>query len=317
MNVVFLDRASLAHDIHLGFDHLPSVLYKEYSMTSPEQVLVHAQDATVLVTNKVKLTAAMLQSLPPLRLVAVAATGVDHIDLDAARIAGIAVAHVRDYASHSVPEHVFSMLLALQRNLVRYDQAARTGAWSRSNTFCLHTYPINDLAGRTLGVIGGGTLGRSVLRLGEALGMRTLLAEHRAAATLRPGRVDFNEVLERSDVISLHVPLTADTQHLIGRDELALMPSHAVIVNTSRGGVVDEAMLLAALRSGHLGGACLDVLVQEPPPADHPLLVADLPNLIITPHVAWASRQAQQTMADEVVKNITAFFRGVSRNRVV
>lgn len=317
MNVAFLDRASLTDDIHLDFGHLPSVLYKEFPTTSPEQVLVHAQDAAVLVTNKVKLTAAMLQSLPPLRLVAVAATGVDHIDLDAARLAGIAVAHVRDYASHSVPEHVFGMLLALQRNLLRYQQAARSGAWSRADSFCLHTYPINDLAGRTLGVIGGGTLGRSVLRLGEALGMRTLLAERRAAATLRAGRVDFNEVLAQSDIISLHVPLTADTHHLIGRDELAQMPSHAVIVNTSRGGVVDEALLLAALRRGHLGGACLDVLEQEPPPADHPLLLADLPNLIITPHVAWASRQAQQTMADEVVANITAFFRGVSRNRVV
>lgn len=316
MNIVFLDRNTLSDDIHLAFDPLPAVQYREYSTTSPQQVLAHAQDAEVLVTNKVKLTAAMLQSLPRLRLVAVAATGVDHIDLDAARIANIAVAHVRAYASHSVPEHVFGMLLALQRNLLRYQQAARTGAWSRADSFCLHTYPINDLAGRTLGVIGGGTLGRSVLRLGEALGMRTRLAEHRAAATLRPGRVAFHDVLAQSDIISLHVPLTADTHHLIGRDELTRMPSHAVLVNTSRGGVVDEAALLAALRSGHLGGACLDVLAQEPPPADHPLLVVDLPNLIITPHVAWASRQAQQTLADEVVENIAAFLRGVSRNRV-
>ncbi len=317
MNIVFLDRKTLAGDIRIGFDQLPAARYREYPMTSPQQVLAHAQDAEVLVTNKVKLPAAVLQALPRLRLVAVAATGVDHVDLDAARVANIAVAHVRGYAGHSVPEHVFGMLLALQRNLLRYEQAARNGAWSRADAFCLQTYPINDLAGRTLGVIGGGTLGQAVLRLGEAFGMRVLLAERRAATSVRPGRVAWHEVLAQSDVISLHVPLTGDTHSLIGRDEIARMPSHAVLVNTSRGGVVDEAALLAALYSGGLGGACLDVLAQEPPAADHPLLCADLPNLIITPHVAWASRQAQQTMADEVLRNIAAFLRGESRNRVV
>lgn len=317
MNIVFLDRSTLTGDIRLALDALPAAQYREYPTTSPQQVLVHAQDAEVLVTNKVKLSAAILQALPRLRLVAVAATGVDHIDLDAARSANIAVTHVRAYATHSVAEHVFGMLLALRRNLLRYQQATRSGAWSRADVFCLHTYPIDDLAGRTLGVIGGGALGRAVLRLGEAFGMRALLAERRGAATLRPGRVTFHDVLAQSDVISLHVPLTADTHYLIGPDEMARMPSHAVLVNTSRGGVVDETALLAALYSGRLGGACLDVLAQEPPPADHPLLCADLPNLIITPHVAWASRQAQQTLVDEVAQDIAAFLRGESRNRVV
>ncbi len=317
MNIVFLDRNTLAGDIRLAIDQLPAVQYREYPTTPQERVLAHAQDAEVLVTNKVKLSATILQALPRLRLVAVAATGVDHIDLDAARAANIAVTHVRAYAAHSVPEHVFGMLLAQQRNLLRYQQAARSGAWSRAEAFCLHTYPIDDLAGRTLGVFGGGTLGQAVLRLGEAFGMRPLLAERRGAATLRPGRVAFLDVLAQSDVISLHVPLTEDTHPLIGRDEIARMRSHAVLVNTSRGGVVDEAALLAALYCGGLGGACLDVLAEEPPPADHPLLGADLPNLIITPHVAWASRQAQQTLADEVVLNIAAFLRGESRGRVV
>jgi glycerate dehydrogenase len=317
MNIVFLDRKTLAGDIRLGFEQLPAVQYREYPMTSPQQVLVHARDAEVLVTNKVKLPAAILQALPRLRLVAVAATGVDHVDLDAARAANIAVTHVRDYASHSVAEHVFGMLLALQRNLLRYAHATRSGAWSRADTFCLQTYPINDLAGGTLGVIGGGTLGQAVLRLGEAFGMRGLLAERRAATSVRPGRVAWHAVLEQSDVISLHVPLTEGTRGLIGADEIARMPSHAVLVNTSRGEVVDEAALLAALYCGGLGGACLDVLAQEPPTLDHPLLCAGLPNLIITPHVAWASRQAQQTLADEVARNIAAFLRGESRNRVV
>ncbi len=317
MNIVFLDRTTLTGDIRLAMDQLPVAQYREYPTTSPEQVLAHAQDAEILINNKVKLSATILQALPRLRLVAVAATGVDHIDLDAARAANIAVTHVRAYASHSVPEHVFGMLLALRRNLLRYQHAVRSGAWSRAEIFCLHTYPIDELAGRTLGVIGGGTLGQAVLRLGEAFGMRPLLAERRGATTLRPGRVAFLDVLAQSDVISLHVPLTVDTHPLIGRDEIARMRPHAVLVNTSRGGVVDEVALLAALYSGGLGGACLDVLAQEPPPAGHPLLGADLPNLIITPHVAWASRQAQQTLADEVVQNITAFLRGESRGRVV
>lgn len=317
MNIVFLDRKTLVGDIRLSFDQLPAAQYREYPMTSPQQVLAHARDAEVLVSNKVKLPAAVLQALPRLRLVAVAATGVDHVDLDAARAANIAVTHVCDYASHSVAEHVFAMLLALQRNLLRYAHATRSGAWSRADAFCLQTYPINDLAGRTLGVIGGGTLGQAVARLGEAFGMRVLLAERGAAATVRPGRVALHALLAQSDVISLHVPLTGDTRGLIGADEIARMPSHAVLVNTSRGEVVDEAALLAALYSGGLGGACLDVLAQEPPAPDHPLLCADLPNLIITPHVAWASRQAQQTLADEVARNIAAFLRGESRNRVV
>lgn len=317
MQVVFLDRHTLAGDIRLDWEGLPGLVYREYASTSAQQVLQHARDAEVLVSNKVRLSADVLRSLPRLRLVAVAASGVDHIDLEGARAAGVAVTHVRDYATHSVPEHVFGMLLALKRNLLRYQQAMGSGAWSRAQDFCLRAYPIAELAGQTLGVIGGGVLGRAVLRLGEAFGMRTLLAERRGAMSARPGRVAFHEVLVRSDVVSLHLPLTPDTVRLMGHEELACMPRHGVLVNTSRGGVLDEAALLAALQRGDLGGACLDVLSQEPPPADHPLLCADLPHLIITPHVAWASHQAQQTLADEVVRNITAFMRGEVRQRVV
>jgi glycerate dehydrogenase len=289
----------------------------EHDRTPPEEIPARAAGAEVLVTNKARLPAGVLDRLPGLRLVAVAATGVDHIDLAAAARRGIGVANVAGYAVRTVAEHVLGVLLALRRSLVRYNEAARTGRWSAAPAFCLHDWPIEDLAGSTLGIIGAGQNGQGVARLAQAFGMRVLLAERRGAATARPGRVGFEQVLREADAITLHVPLTPETRHLIGAPELARMKPDAVLINTARGGVVDEAALLAALRAGRIAGAALDVLATEPPPADHPLLAADLPNLIVTPHVAWASRQAQQKLADEVVENIAAFRRGERRNRVV
>jgi len=207
-------------------------------------------------------------------------------------------------------------LLALRRNLIAYAAAARNGAWSRAENFCLLTWPIEDLAGSTLGIIGGGALGKSVAKLGAAFGMRVLLAEQRGAP-LRPGRVAFEQVLAEADVLSLHVPLTSATRHLIGATELARLKRSAILINSARGGVVDEVALVEVLRAGQLAGAAVDVLTIEPPPADHPLLSTNIPNLLVTPHIAWASRQAQQRMADEVVENIAAFLRGELRNRVV
>jgi glycerate dehydrogenase len=316
MNIVFLDRDSFTRGIEFRAARLKGGAWRDYPQTPPALVLERARDAEVVITNKVRLPGEILAALPGLRLVAAAATGVDNIDIETARARGIGVCNVRGYAQRSVPEHVFALLFALRRNLVAYHQAARDGTWSHSDFFCLHTYPIEDLAGSTLGVIGGGTLGRSVAQLGEALGLRVLIAEQRGAA-LRPGRVAFEDVLRSSDAVSLHLPLTHATRHLIGTAELAIMKPGAVLINTARGGVVDEDALLAALRGGRLAGAAMDVLAQEPPPVDHPLIVADLPNLIITPHVAWASRQAQQKLADEVIENIAAFLRGELRNRVV
>jgi glycerate dehydrogenase len=215
-----------------------------------------------------------------------------------------------------VPEHVFAVLLALRRNLIAYAAAAKNGEWSRAEAFCLHHWPIEDLAGSTLGVVGGGTLGQSVAKLGVAFGLRVLLAEQRGAP-LRPGRVAFEQVLAEADVLSLHVPLTPATRNLIGAAELARMKPSAILINSARGGVVDDVALIEALRAGRLAGAAVDVLTTEPPPADYPLLGANLPNLLVTPHIAWASRQAQQKLADEVVANIAAFLRGERRNRVV
>ena len=315
MKIAFLDRSTFSDCIVFPVASL-TASWQEHARTAPEEVLTHAADATVVVTNKVKLSAALLEKLPQLKLVAVAATGVDHVDLAAARRLGIGVCNVRDYATHSVPEHVFAVLLALRRNLIAYAAAARDGAWSRAGNFCLLEWPIEDLSGSTLGIIGGGALGRSVAKLSVAFGMRVLLAEQRGAP-LRPGRVAFEQVLAEADVLSLHVPLTPTTRNLIGTVELARMQPSAILINSARGGVVDEAALVEALRAGRLAGAAVDVLTTEPPPADHPLLAANLPNLLVTPHIAWASRQAQQKLADEVVENIAAFLRGECRNRVV
>ena len=317
MRIVFLDRSTFHPDI--AFDPTPVAdgVWRDYATTADGELSSRLADADVVVTNKVKLPGAVLETLPDLKLVAVAATGVDHVDLDAAARLGIAVCNVSGYAVHTVPEHVFTLLLALRRQLGRYAAAAVDGRWSRAGMFCLQSWPIEELAGSTLGIVGAGANGMGVVRLATAFSMRVLLAERRGATVPRHGRVPFDQVLSEADAISLHVPLTSETRHLIGAAELARMKSTAVLINTARGGVVDESALLTALLGGQIAGAALDVLAGEPPPANHPLLCADLPNLIITPHIAWASRQAQQKLADEVIANIAAFQRGARRNRVV
>ena len=316
MHVVFLDRDTFSPEIRFPHEALKDCRWSEYPATAPAQVLERCSAASAVVVNKVKLPGSVLAQLPQLKLIAVSATGVDNVDIEAARERGIGVCNVRDYATHSVAEHVFMLMLALRRNLLRYHDAVQNGDWPRAEHFCMHLSSITDLAGSTLGIIGGGSLGTAVARLGQAFGMRVLLAERRHASVLRPGRVAFEQVLREADVLSLHLPLTADNRGMIGALELELMKSTAILINTARGGLVDEAALSAALRAGRLCGAALDVLSQEPPPATHPLLALDLPNLIITPHMAWASRQAQQKLADEVIANIAAFVRGESRNRV-
>lgn len=317
MNIVFLDRSTFAPAVRFPTDALGDCRWREYPMTRAADVVARAQDADIVLTNKVRLTAEQLAALPRLRLIAATATGVDHIDFEAARARGLAVANVRGYAVNTVPEHVFALMLALRRSLFGYREDVRAGRWSKSDIYCLLTQPLRDLAGGTLGIVGGGSLGSAVARLGAAFGMRVLQAERRGAAVTRPGRTPFGQVLAESDALTLHIPLTPETRHLIGAPELARMKPGAILINTARGALVDPRALLAALKSGRLAGAGIDVLEVEPPPADHPLLTADLPNLIVTPHVAWASLEAQQRLADEVMANIAAFARGESRNRIV
>ncbi|MBV9924557.1 MAG: D-2-hydroxyacid dehydrogenase [Acidobacteria bacterium] len=302
--IVFLERDTLTLEPRRpSFEHT----WQSYGATRPEEVYERLKGATVAVVNKLPLRAELLERLPDLRLIAVAATGTDNIDLEFCRARGIEVRNVRGYARETLPEHVLMLALALSRNLVRFREDVRAGLWQQSKQFCLHTREIRDLHGSTLGLVGYGTLGRGVERLARAFGMEVLISEHKGARELREGRTAFGEVLRRSDVLTLHVPLNEETRNLIGGEELSLMKSTALLINCARGGVVDEAALAEALREGRLGGAGVDVLSKEPPGGDNPLLDPDLPNLLVTPHVAWAGREAQQALADQLVDNIEAF----------
>jgi glycerate dehydrogenase len=313
--IVFLDRNTLRAEIRPpAFAHE----WREYEQTRPAEIVERLAGASIAIVNKVRLTDAELAQLPALRLIAVAATGTDNIDLLSCRKRGISVSNVRGYAAHTLPEHVLMLILALRRNLVNYQRDLRAGAWQRAEQFCLLTHPIRDLHGSTLGIIGYGALGQSVERLARAVGMRTLVAEHKGRLTAREGRTPFTEVLRESDIVTLHTPLNDETRNLIGATELALMRPEAVLINCARGGVVDENALVEALRTGVIAGAGVDVLSREPPREEDEsaLVKLDLPNLIVTPHIAWASLQAMQALADQLVDNIEAFVRGEGRNLV-
>lgn len=305
--IVFLEHDTLTVEPRRpSFEHE----WRDYGSTRPEEVFERLQDATIAVVNKVPLGADVLERLPSLKLIAVAATGTDNIDLEFCRARGIEVKNVRGYARETLPEHVFMLALALSRNLIGYRDDVRAGLWHRSEQFCLHTREIRDLHGATLGIVGYGTLGRGVERLARAFGMEVLISERKGADEVREGRTPFDEVLRRSDVLTLHVPLTKETRYLIGHQELLLMKRSAILINCARGGVVDEWALAGALRKGRLGGAGVDVLSTEPPSLGNPLLDHDLPNIIVTPHVAWAGDCAQQTLADRLVDSIEEFVNG-------
>ncbi|MHA7880190.1 MAG: D-2-hydroxyacid dehydrogenase [Saccharospirillum sp.] len=314
--LVFLDRATLKDSITLrrpGFEHD----WVEYDRTEPGEVVGRLKGATIAIVNKVKLTGDILAQLPDLRFIAEAATGTDNLDLDACRERGIVVSNIRGYAVETVPEHTFAMMLALRRNLAGYQQDIAAGEWQRANQFCFFTHPINDLAGQTLGLIGTGAIGDAVARIATAFGMTVLKSERKGAKTCRPGYTPFTDVLASSDVISLHCPLTAQTRNLINRDAFAAMKRQPLLINTARGGLVDEAALVEALDSGQIAGAGFDVTTPEPPKPDNPLLsLLDRPNFILTPHVAWASQRAMQRLADQLIDNVEAFVKGEVRNRV-
>jgi glycerate dehydrogenase len=313
---VFLERATLAPD-DLDFSALEAALprWRWHETATAEQVAERVADADVVVVNKLGLGEAHFAGAPALKLVCVAATGTDQIDLDAARTRGIVVCNVRDYGSAAVAQHVIALLFALYTRLPDYQRAVAQGRWQRSPHFCLLDYPIREVAGSTLGVVGFGALGRAVAQLARSCGMQVLVAERRGRPP-RPGRVDFDALLSRVDALTLHCPLTDETRGLIGAAELSRLRPGAVLINAARGGVVDEAALAAALRAGTLAGAGVDVLSTEPPGDDNPLLDAEIPNLIVTPHVAWGSRPARQRIVDQLVDNIRAYLAGSPRNVV-
>jgi glycerate dehydrogenase len=261
---------------------------------------------------------AAIASAPGLRMIAVAATGYDNVDLAACATRGVTVSNIRNYAVNTVPEHTFALIFALRRSIVAYRHSVAAGDWQRSGQFCYFDYPINDLAGATLGIIGDGALGQSVAAIGRSLGMRVLFSSYKGVPGMGPLYTPFEEVLRISDIITLHCPLLPDTRNMIAAPEFARMERKPLIINTARGGLVDESDLAEALMQGQIGGAGFDVVTKEPPPADHPFMrLLDRPNFILTPHVAWASREAIQGLADQLTENIELFWRGNPRNLVV
>ena len=313
-NIVFLDRQSLRAELRApAFAHE----WTEHVQTRADQVVERLQHATVAITNKVPIRRETLAQLPHLKLIAMAATGHDVIDTQACQEHGVALVNIRNYAVHTVPEHAFALIFALRRNLMAYREDVLKGRWQTEEQFCFFDYPIRDLHGSTLGIFGEGVLGQATAQIGRALGMRVLFADH---APPKAADVDFvspAQVFAESDIISLHCPLTPASRHFIGMTQLKQMKPSALLINTSRGGLVDEHALKEALETGVIAGAGFDVLTQEPPKDGNPLLDIRSPNFILTPHVAWASQQAMQFLADQLIDNIEAFVANKPQNRVV
>ncbi|MDQ2821050.1 MAG: D-2-hydroxyacid dehydrogenase [Pseudomonadota bacterium] len=310
--IVFLDRDSLMADVRApSFPHD----WHAHGATLADQVVQRLQGATIAITNKVPLRADAIDQLPDLKMVAVAATGTDNIDLGACRARGIVVSNILNYSLVSVPEHCFALILALRRNLVAYRADVEAGLWQASSRFCLLDHPITDLAGSRLGIVGYGALGHKVAALGRAFGMEICVTARSAVTDDDVTQMPLANLLRSCDVITLHLPLSDQTRHMIGAAELATMKPGAVLINTARGGLVDEAALAAVLVTGAIS-AGFDVLSKEPPVPDNPLLGLRLPNFILTPHTAWASVGAQQILADMLIDNIEAFVAGNPLNVV-
>jgi glycerate dehydrogenase len=313
-NIVFLDRDSLIANVRRPqFEHH----WTDYPATAPGEVAGRLANASIAITNKVPLRAEHIARLPGLKMVAVAATGTDNVDLAACRERGIAVANIRNYSVVAVPEHAFALMLALRRNLAAYRADVDAGRWQQSPRFCLLDHPIADLAGSQLGIVGYGALGRKLAQLGRAFGMKVAVATRTPVQDDDVQAMELDALLRTSDVVSLHLPLTEQTRHLVGARELGLMKRSALLINTARGGLVDELALADALKRGVIGGAGFDVLSKEPPEPGNPLLQLRLPNFILTPHVAWASAGAMQTLADMLVDNLEAWAAGAPTNLVV
>lgn len=308
--IVFLDRESV--DAKVRAPNFPHD-YAEYESTwAPEEIVERLKDADIALINKVPMRAETLKQLPKLKLIAVAATGTDVVDKAQAKAQGITISNIRGYAFNTVPEHVIGLMFALRRSIVPYANSVKRGDWSKSKQFCYFDYPIYDIAGSTLGIVGYGALGKSIGKRAEALGMKVLPYD----VFPQDGLVDFETVLTQSDVITIHVPLTPDTKNMFGAEQFKKMKNTALLINTARGGLVDEAALLEALKSGEIGGAGFDVVAQEPPKDGNILCDAELPNLIVTPHVAWASKEAMQFLADQLIDNVEAFVAGKPVNVV-
>jgi len=314
---LFLDLDSVnTGDLDLSSlkDSLPE--WQWNPTTDQNDVITAIQGASVVVSNKVLLDEQVIANAPDLDLICIAATGINNVDIQAAQKHQVAVCNVTAYATASVAQHVFRLILALAGRLAENTQAVKTGKWSESPYFCLLDFPPLELTGKTMGIIGYGELGHAVAELAKQFGMKVLIAQRDQQDT-RSGRLPIEELLPQVDILSLHCPLTDKNINLIDRHELSLLPEHAFLINTARGGLVNESALLEALQNQQIAGAGLDVLAQEPPKSDYALLKANLNNLLITPHIAWASQQSRQRLICEIAANIQAYNNGEMRNRIV
>ena len=315
-NIVFLERDTVAPDVVIrkpSFQHT----WKDYDRTTPEQLVERLKDADIALVNKVKFQRPAIEALPRLKLIAVAATGNDNIDIAACKERGIIVSNIRGYALHTVPEHAFTLILALRRGLIGYRQDVVNGEWQKAAQFCFFNHPINDLHGQRLGIIGEGVIGQGVANIARAFGMQVMFAAHKGVQGLGPLYTPWDEVIETSDVITLHSPLTPQTRNMIALPEFKRMKRNMVIVNTARGGLINEEDLATALREKLIAGAGVDVPSPEPPPRDSTLMkLLDLPNFILTPHTAWASHEAITSLCNQLIDNVEAFVAGKPRNIV-
>jgi glycerate dehydrogenase len=314
--IVFLDRSTLSPETTLaefGFPHELVV----HERTAAGDTALRIRDADIVITNKVRITDEVLAQAPRLKFIIVAATGTDVIDLKACASRGVSVANIRDYAVNTVPEHTFALILALRRSVIAYRNSVRDGRWLEADQFCYFDHPIGDLAGSTLGIIGDGALGRAVADIAKGFGMTTLFSAYKGTSGMGPLYTPFEELLRRSDIITLHCPLMPSTRDLIGAPEFAQMERRPLLINTARGGLVNEQALVDALNAGQISGAGFDVVTVEPLQPDHVFqTLLGRPDFILTPHVAWASREAIQGLADQLVETVNLFWQGQPRNLV-
>ncbi len=315
MKAVFLDWATMGPDLDVSQLRALLPALEVFDVTTDEQVAPRIRDAAYVLANKIRLTDELLKQCSRLQFIGLTATGTDNVDLAAAKRHGVAVCNIRDYCSQSVAEHVFACLLSLTHSLPRYHADVRAGEWQKSDDFCLLSHPVRELSGMTMGIVGYGALGQAVAGIAAAFNMTVIVAARDGASGGE--RVPFEELLARADVISLHCPLVPETRKLFSTEQFRRMKGDAIFINTARGGLVDSAALAAALQQGDIAAAAIDVLPQEPPVDGDPLLDYDGDNLIVTPHVAWATNEARQAAIDELARNVDAFQQGVSRNRVV
>jgi glycerate dehydrogenase len=317
MKAVFIDFGTMGPGLDVSGMRALLPELEIFDVTADSQIAERIQGVEIVLANKLRLTDELLRGCPTLRFIGLTATGTDNVDLAAAKRNNIAVCNIRAYCTESIAEHVFGCLLNLTRNLTHYNTAVRRGLWQKSEDFCLLSLPIRELSAMTLGIVGYGELGKGVANIASAFGMEVIISARPGSNGVEDGRVAFDELLQRSDVISLHCPLTDATAGLFGAAEFRKMKSDAILINTARGGLVDSAALVTALEAGEIGAAAVDVLPKEPPVDGDPLLDYAGQNLMITPHVAWGSNEARQAAIDELVANTAAFIGGKERNRVV